>query len=302
MPSNSNSELGNTAVPKKKTPQVEVGPKEAASSDPKDLRKELERKGLGPTLQKMIDDARANIAKGSKPGAIKASEDPKNSATIPNEVKNSLPPNSATPSPRVARPPESNPTSPQKAGPPQKDSEVAKGLKQAGNYLSNLWSQISRPTNSEIRESTASGSESKAQSNEPSMQFPDPLDGRVLAYLAVFAIIGVIVFYALRSQVRTEQERNEAIKAQLATRIEEIRTREDLVRAFHVLARQRLKAAEEWWTKSYVTQQFDSTMPQHSNTMRTLSQLYDQARYYPDDHQLTQTQIDEAKLAFKQCT
>ena len=83
--------------------------------------------------------------------------------------------------------------------------------------------------------------------------------------------------------------------------VDEIQTRDDVVRAFHALAKQRLQAAQAWWTCSYVAERFQETLPEHTQPIRTLSGLYEQARYYPAEHKLNDDQIQSAKLALKQC-
>ena len=286
---------------------------DSSLSDSKDIRKELDKKGLGPTLQKMIDDARANIAKRPAPNESKLTESAKNSVPIKEDARKSsdtaLRSGQASQSPLANRSPEtarSNPVSqPQQPSKPQPDTEISKGLKQASTYLNNLWAQISKPTSSTSIERASPNLQSDSQSDSSAasnaLSLLDPLNSQLLFCLGAIAIVGLATLFAMRYQVQTAQERRETIRSQLVARIEEIRTREDLVRAFHALAHQRLKAAQSWWTNGQVTQQFEIALPEHKTTVQTLSRLYDQARYYPNEYQFTDQQIDEAKLALKQC-
>ena len=281
--------------------------KSSGSTDPSERRKALDRKGLGPTLEKLIEDAQANVRNRSKSGGSKDSDPTINSNKSTAEKTASDSPSRATDN--VANRPASkspDPSSKPSSLPlPRPESDFSKGMKQAGNYFNDLWTQISKSNTADTPSnnmSSASSSESSASPANSAIRLPDPLQARFVPYLVGLAILVFIGFLYLKYQVRAEQVRQETLLAQSVPRIDEIRTREDLVIAFHSLAKQRLQAAQVWWTRGYVAKQFESRLPQFTSPMQTLSDLYDQARYYPDEHQLTDQQIDTAKSALKQCS
>lgn len=272
-----------------------------------DIRKELDRKGFGPAFQKIIEDARAKVAQRPKPNGTQPAESLPSSPKIPAENKGNSAAND--PANRPANSP--NPPSSFKATdtafkpaaprPSQPDSDFAKGVKQASNYLNSLWTQIAKTSDGGAPSTSTPAASSQNSLSIEAIEMPNPLDASVLPYIILIVSLGAIAVIALRYRVQAEQARKEMLQAQLAPVVDDIRTREDLVLAFHALAKRRFKAAQAWWTCGYVTQQFESKLPQHKNPMHTLSRLYDQARYYPMEHQLTAKQIDEAKLALKQC-
>ena len=292
-PSNSGSPRNSSAS--------ESGDSNSTSS--MDIRKELQRRGFGPTLQKLVEEAQR--ATQSSP----ASSQPRKGTEI---VKPSLP--TKTPSennnklatPDVSkRPP--NPlvtnrsvvdTTPK---PPKPDSAMTKSLKESSKYLNNLWTQVSKNDPSSTPPAAPPSSSRPVSSASEPFSLPNPFNANAIECLLVLAVVGVVAFFVLRYRVRSEQGRREILEARMAPRIDEIRTRDDVVRAFHALAKQRLKSAQAWWTYGYVRERFSQTLPEHSGSMRTLSGLYEQARYFPVAHQLTEVQIEDAKLALKQC-
>ncbi len=180
---------------------------------------------------------------------------------------------------------------------------MSKSFQETGKYLTNLWTQVSKSSQSTPRAAATPSPRSTPQASSTNEAFwlPNPFNAQVLEGLIVLAIAGAITFFAFRYRFRSEQVRRELLEAQLAPRIDEIRSRDDVVRAFHALAKQRFKSAQAWWTYGYVTEQFQLALPEHSTPIRTLSSLYEQARYFPTEHQLTTDQIEAAKFALKQC-
>jgi len=268
-----------------------------------DIRKELDRRGFGPTLQKLIEDAQR-----SSPSSRVAAQPPNNTGqpSKPTKTPNEKLKQPAAPEPikrSPTRPPNSASTADSIRKPPKPDSAMSKSFQETGKYLNNLWTQVSKSNQSTSRAAASPSPRStpQASSTNEAFQLPNPFNAKVLEGLVVLAIAGAIAFFVFRYRFRSEQVRRKLLEAQLAPRIDEIRSREDVVRAFHALAKQRFKSAQAWWTYGYVTEQFHLALPEHSTPIRNLSNLYEQARYFPMEHQLTADQIEDAKLALKQC-
>jgi hypothetical protein len=87
-------------------------------------------------------------------------------------------------------------------------------------------------------------------------------------------------------------------KAMLRT---EIRTREDVIRAFHGFALHRPDPARDWWTHQDVAQHFGELTPEVRDEIQDLSSLYEQARYLPPEVQLSSEQIDRVQAALRRC-
>lgn len=278
----------------------------STSTSSMDIRKELERSGFGATLQKLVEDAqRSSQSSRAGPPPLNRIEQPPlptktlnpNSDKLGNTDKLGVPDPAKQP-PRPANPNRPIENSPRPAKP---DSAMSKGLQQTGKVLNNLWTQISKST--QIESSTSASPIPSPQENSKSGSFslPNLFNAKVLEGLVVLAVAGAIAFLVLRYRVRSEQDRREILEAQLAPKIEEIRTRDDVVRAFHAIAKQRLQSAQAWWTCGVVTERFEHSLPELTGPIRTLSVLYEQARYFPVAHQLTRDQIEDAKFALKQC-
>ncbi len=280
---------------------------DASALEANDIRKELDRKGISSALQKIFEKSRANIAQRSKSNAAQSVESSANAAKSPIESKNPVNASNpakqsanstASPNSAKATDPNFKPATPRV---PQPESDFSKSMKQANNYINNMWTQVAKSTRGTTTAQSPPANAPQAPAANEAIRLSAPFDGRVLTYLAVLAIFCAVAYFALRYRVRSEQVRKETQLAQLVQSVDEIRTRDDFVHAFHMLARQRFQAAQSWWTCGFVATQFETKLPQYKSPIQTLSKLYDQARYYPVEHQLTAKQFDEAKLAIKQC-
>ena len=276
---------------------------ESKSTSSTDIRKELDRRGFGPTLKKLIEDAQRS-SQSSRVAAQppKASELPSKPTKTPNE--STTQPATSEPIKRSPpRPPNPASTAESIRKPAKPDSAMSKSFQETGKYLNNLWTQVSKSNQNTPRAAASPSPRSTPQASTTNEAFwlPNPFNAQVLEGLVVLAIAGAIAFFAFRYRFRSEQVRRELLEAQLAPGIDEIRSRDDVVRAFHALAKHRFKSAQAWWTYGYVTEQFHLALPEHSTPIRTLSSLYEQARYFPTEHQLTADQIQDAKFALKQC-
>ncbi len=266
-----------------------------------DIRKELDRRGFGATLQKIIEEAqRSSQSSRVATQPTNGIEVPSKPTNIPNEnVTKPAAPDRAKRSTTHLSNPASTADSPRK--PAKSDSALSKSFQETGKYLNNLWTQISKSNQNTTATSPSPRSTPQASTTNEAFVIPNPFNSRVLEGLFVLAVAIAIAFFAFRYRFRAEQVRRELLESQLAPRIDEITTRDDVVRAFHALAKQRFQSAQAWWTYSYVTEQFDHALPEHATPIRTLSSLYEQARYFPMEHRLTTDQIEDAKFALKQC-
>lgn len=299
---------GNSNKQSPSLPQVEPGPFESAPDQPQmpsnksdvsvstsepnskssmDIKKELARRGFGPTLQKLVEEAQR------KSQSTRGTTTPQNQITKP-----TIAPESSNRTARASDSPWPREPSPR---PPAPDSAFAKSLQQTGKFLNNLWMQIAKNEQTPPRASASPSTAPQTSAPQEAFSLPNPFNARALEYLVGMVALGAIAFFVLRFRSRSEHKRREILEAQWAPRIDEIRTREDVVRAFHALAKQRLQATQAWWTCRYVTNRFEQSLPQHTSPIRTLAGLYEQARYFPTEHDLTVDQIENAKHALKQC-
>ena len=299
-------------TPTNQNPRSSSERKEASDSNTQssmNIRQDLERKGFGPTFRKLVEDAQRAGQSSRVPAVPKPTNIETNDSRI--ESTNALSKNAESKRSESATTKQSPPNLPKPVEapprPPQPDSAFSKGLKQAGKSLSDFWSQMSK-SESESKSKPASSSRalsppaaSGPSSTSDLFSLPNPFNARFLQGLLVLGVAIAIGYVALRYKVRSEQIRRETEEAQLATDIDTIRTRDDVVRAFHAMTKQRFQSAQLWWTNRFITEKFELSLPEHSSPIRTLSGIYEQARYFPMDHQLSSGQIEDAKLALKQC-
>ena len=282
--------------------------KSGSQSNSLDIRSELNRRGFGPTMQKIIEEAqRTSQADRPKATPPKQSEStPSMEAKLGSEVNRDSKSNVATTTPSKQTSSNFSKTNEPSPRPPRADSPVSKNLQKTSDYLNKLWTDATKNSAASPKPTTPRSSSSPNSSSTPFSRpeipsIPNPFNAQVLQGLLLLAVACVVACIILKIRFQKEQERKEALAAQMATKIDEIQTRDDVVRAFHALAKQRLQAAQAWWTCSYVAERFQETLPEHTQPIRTLSGLYEQARYYPAEHKLNDDQIQSAKLALKQC-
>jgi hypothetical protein len=81
----------------------------------------------------------------------------------------------------------------------------------------------------------------------------------------------------------------------------EIQTRADVIAAFHDLALSPRQAVESWWTHRAAAQKLGAESPQSRQAVDTLAEIYEQARYLPDDVELPADRIQSARTALAEC-
>ena len=92
-------------------------------------------------------------------------------------------------------------------------------------------------------------------------------------------------------------------EADLAKEIltEGIRTRADVVRAFHRFVLRRAQPVATWWNHRYVASKLSEASPQLKTVISDLASVYEHARYLPPEVSLTSDEIDRVQAALKQC-
>jgi len=82
----------------------------------------------------------------------------------------------------------------------------------------------------------------------------------------------------------------------------DIRTRADVVRAFHEFSLRSTKRVQAWWTHRAVERVIVESSPEKKAAVEALANAYEQARYLPHDHELSSEEIQAARNALQQCT
>jgi hypothetical protein len=90
------------------------------------------------------------------------------------------------------------------------------------------------------------------------------------------------------------------VSAELVTK--EIRTRSDVVEAFHRLIETKFRSFEHWWTSRRALQQVDKSLPSLNSPMREANEIYEMARYLPLDQELSDSDLQRMRQAMEKCT
>ena len=80
-----------------------------------------------------------------------------------------------------------------------------------------------------------------------------------------------------------------------------LRSRQDIVQAFHDLAAGCPTIVADWWTHDRAAHALAVSRPEVDDEVRQLAQLYEQARYLPDGLALSDEQLAAAKAAWLRC-
>lgn len=102
----------------------------------------------------------------------------------------------------------------------------------------------------------------------------------------------------LQSRVRVNEEFR---AAEIALAPHEIRTRQDIVRAFHQLAKRCSRSVRPWWNHLQVATELSRVIPDRQQTVSELSAVYERARYQPLDHELTPAELAAVQMAIRKC-
>jgi membrane glycosyltransferase len=116
----------------------------------------------------------------------------------------------------------------------------------------------------------------------------------------VLATLMLLIPVARRLQSRVGV--NEEFRAtELPLAPSEIRTRQDIVLAFHQLAKRCSRSVRPWWNHLQVTTELSRVIPDRRQTVSELSAVYERARYQPLDHELTPAELTAAQIAIRKC-
>ena len=81
----------------------------------------------------------------------------------------------------------------------------------------------------------------------------------------------------------------------------EIRTRADVVQAFHALSDHSEAVPCRWWTHRRAAEAIASAASVSNLSLQQLAAVYEQARYLPEDVALSGEQLQEVREALAEC-
>ncbi len=176
--------------------------------------------------------------------------------------------------------------------PADSDSRINKWNDAASNFLSDLSKAPSAPAAS--RSSSGGGGSVSADA-------PLAIGSFFLVGLVLLGIMAVAGFMLRRPLLKLVSDATGIAGPERIHQPSEIRSREDVIAAFHELALNPKKLVESWWTHRAAATRLAAESPQQGNAVRTLAEIYEQARYLPDDVELPADRIQSARTAFAAC-
>ncbi|MEO2013749.1 MAG: DUF4129 domain-containing protein [Fuerstiella sp.] len=259
-------------------------------------RSSLQRRGFTETLRKLARDARQQVrSSGGDPGdAANGSQTAARSAgssgferaliraldgvredivEIAKDAK-FKPSRSGNGSPTTGR------TSNSQSG---SDSGMRSFGRSAGNFLNELAAPASA-TNS---------------SSSATVSINDAVTENIFGLLTLLVLLGIVAVFAWKSGLLATPFGEPAYAPPM--RAADIRTKEDVVNAFHRMALQPSRQVQRWWTHRKAADRMFHDHPEHNQAMEVLTELYEQARYLPEETAFSQEQIQSARQALKQC-
>ena len=117
----------------------------------------------------------------------------------------------------------------------------------------------------------------------------------------LLAVLGLVWYFVPHLLTAIHESRLVGSPVGGEMRPADIRSRSDVVRAFHHFALRPATPAPTWWTHREVERQVAQATPSLQPAIQTLTDLYEQARYLPGDADFTPDQIGTARRALEQC-
>lgn len=179
------------------------------------------------------------------------------------------------------------------------ESKTSTANENGSSEEKSVFSQFTESASSAIKNFSQTPEAAASGSVTPDI-LPDLGGGSVSTLMfALLLIVGLIacLFVGSRLMPVTEAETSEQVLAKLIK--QGIRSREDVIRAFHQFALKPPHETQDWWTHSRVVDTVVQQYPQHSARIQILAALYEQARYFPDETEFTDAQIQQAAEAVR---
>lgn len=266
----------------------------SGSSMASDIASQVERQGFGRALQNIVKNTLKREAGAQKDGRAGADNSDR-SGTSPNgNAGDSRQASNAKNSSRDRSSGNRNDRSPSQnsGGQGKQDSDSV-----FGDIASSFWSAVNEaPPRGGGGGSASSGGSMGSFSPDVSFRFGVE---HLITIVVVVLLITLAIFLARRqfspeNVAKRKEERwaKEVMKAGL-------RTREDVVRAYHHLVLRRAAPAATWWNHHFAKQQLQESSPNLKNVISELTNIYEKARYLPPEHELGDNQMQSVRNALQ---
>ena len=293
------------------------------NSQPRDLdvRKELENRGLRGTFEKIVQKAKEESrakqqqeAVAGQPGVTPLPQgkstnpaSPLNDAKSPSDpglqkslgdvlsgLDDNLP--DIAKDAKFNEPPSKNSRvqdSPWQSQPPKSDSSLGKIRDAASGFFSDLSQAPQAPA--------AAADAAAGGGNALSIDTPFALGSLFFVACVLIGVGGLVAYLMRKPLMKLVTDATGVTRGHSALQPNEIRSRADVIAAFHDLALSPRQAVESWWTHQAAAQKLAAESPHSKQAVNTLAEIYEQARYLPDDVELPADKIQSARTALAEC-
>lgn len=178
---------------------------------------------------------------------------------------------------------------------PDSDSRLGKIRDAASGFFSDLSKAPQAPAVSPSSNSGASGGGALAS------DAPFAIGSFFSVACVLIGVAGLMAYLMRKPLMKLVSDATGATRVHSALQPNDIRSRADVIAAFHDLALSPRQAVESWWTHRAAAQKLAAESPQSKQAVNTLVEIYEQARYLPDDVELAADKIQSARTALAEC-
>ncbi len=284
-------------------------PKPENNGNRTDVRQSIEQSGLAQSLKKIVQNAikeqEAERIKAARQRASQAANSGSTPESTP-ERKDSL--QDLVRSAEAASKTAAAEQAAQRAGIPQAPvrSPAPNSRQSADNggwsggdnrnaekwarWANDIWNSVS------VMPDEAPRSQSPQASSSSGLGLPEFrwTNSMTAVVIGLAIVLGLVFWFSRRQLVEIaagSQRQAEWVKTVLS---DGLKTRADVVRAFHLLVG-RGQGVADWWNHRVVVGYFNGRSPQYATAISELANVYEHARYYPDDAELSPEQLEQVR-------
>jgi hypothetical protein len=308
--------------PGQSSPSVPGSPTSDGDPPAIDIRRELESRGIRGTIEKLVQKAREesksqqrtqqkSVSGGTDSGQLESPSSPSGNEAVSNA------PLSGTNDAGLRKAltdllsgmdiemqdaiKDAEFTEPEMRSAPRRDSgrqsapsDRKSQLKTWNDAASQFFSDLSKAPEALPSEQTSAVDDTSAGS-------PPASGSWFIAGLGLLGLLAVMAFCIRRPLLKIVSAATGFAVSNGRRTPGEIKSRADIISAFHELVLNPRQLVEAWWTHRAAAQKLAADSPQQEHAVRTLAEIYEQARYLPDDVELPVESMQTARAAFLEC-
>lgn len=275
-----------------------------------DIKSEVERHGLGGALQRIVEKTLQEESNRSKKNTEAVSKNKKVDASKDKAESSNLIPwdamskdsrgkrDSLNPPPEPPKPPAHSSLDSMSIQPRSPSSSNPSPSHPTPKWVQDLWASISEVP----RTPTPNGSSASSSSAGGLSSLQIRWTWTQTLILLTACGVGLALMYFARRRLHTviQQTWNQTF-GQPSQRVQDIQSREDVVKAFHTLVQHAPSRIELWLPHRKAAQHLCLSHPQLEEPLSQLAEAYEHCRYLPPDQDMPLERLQEIRMAYLQC-